>query len=310
MKRNTLKISCLIRYLVWILILFTSVGSRAQLSISADGSPADPSAMVEVRSTDKGFLLPRMTTSERDGIASPAEGLMIYNTDENWMEVFDGTDWNVPTGGWRCGLSQLEDAEGNLYNTVQIGTQCWMAENLNTGVKIDSVSDPSDDGTVQKHCYNDLDSRCDIFGGLYTWDEMMDYSTTEGTRGICPVDWHIPTNDDWSVLADYLGGNSVAGGLMKTTGIYQEETGYWYDPNTGATNASGFSGLPSGYHNDGNSTYYNIYAYGYFWTSTLYSANPSIYARAIKLSAGSATMEQTATNSRVDAYPVRCIKND
>jgi uncharacterized protein (TIGR02145 family) len=299
----------LCRFPIWIIFLISSWHCNAQLSISAEGGAADPSAMVEVRSTQKGFLTPRMTTIQRDAIVSPAEGLMIYNLDKKWMEVFDGTAWNAIEGGWRCGLSQVEDAEGNLYNTVQIGIQCWMAENLNTGTKIDSVTDPSDNATIEKRCYNDLDARCNIFGALYTWNEMMDYSTTEGTRGICPIDWHIPTHDEWTVLAEYLGGNSVAGGPMKTTGFYEYETGYWYSPNTGATNASGFTGLPSGYHNDGNSTFYNLHVYGYFWSSTLYSANPDIYARAVRLYAGSAAMEQTATNFRVDAYPVRCVKN-
>jgi len=299
----------LLQIFAGVLFMMSVQTAGAQLCISTDGSAADASAIVEVKSNDKGFLTPRMDSAQRNAITSPAEGLVIYNTDRKWMEVFDGENWNAIAGGWRCGLSTIEDSEGNSYRTIQIGTQCWMAENLNTGTLLDSVSDPSDNATIEKHCYNDLESNCNVFGALYTWDEMMNYSTTEGTSGICPIDWHIPTNDEWTSLADFLGGASVAGGSMKTTGEYQYETGLWYSPNTGATNASGFSGLPSGYHNDGNSTYYNLYVYGYFWTSTLYENNPTIYARTTRLYAGSSEMEHTATNYRVDAYPVRCIKN-
>lgn len=292
-----------------LLLVMLVVNGRAQLCISADGSTADPSAMVEVKSTAKGLLLPRMTTLQRDAISTPAEGLMIYNTDEKWTEVFDSNEWKALSGGFRCGLSLIQDQQGIAYHTVMIGTQCWMAENLNAGTLIDSLTDPSDNGTIEKHCYRDQESQCNIFGGLYSWDEMMNYIPIEGAQGICPAGWHIPTPDEWATLASFLGGNEVAGGAMKTTGNYDDGTGLWYAPNTGATNASGFSGLPSGYLSHSDFTHYNRYVYGYFWASALYSVSPEIYAHAVRLYAGSAAMEQTAVNFRVDAYPVRCIKN-
>ncbi len=292
-----------------LLLLLSGIHSRAQLCISADGSTADPSAMVEVKSAGRGMLLPRMTTLQRDAINTPAEGLTVYNTDEKWIEVFDGEAWKALSGGFRCGLSQIEDQQGNTYSTAMIGTQCWMADNLNTGILIDSLTDPADNGTIEKHCYHDQESQCNIFGGLYTWDEMMNYTTAGGTQGICPTGWHIPTPDEWAALAAFLGGNSVAGGAMKTTGNFDDGTGLWYAPNTGATNISGFSGLPSGYLAHDDQTFYNRYVYGYFWSSALYDADPDTYARAVWLYAGSAAMEQTATNFRVDAYAVRCIKN-
>lgn len=291
-------------------LVLLAVNSRAQLCISADGSAADPSAMVEVKSTAKGLLLPRMTTQQRDAISTPAEGLMIYNTDEKWTEVFDGEAWKALSGGFRCGLSLIEDQQKHAYHTVIIGAQCWMAENLNAGILIDSLTASSDNGTIEKHCYRDQESQCNIFGGLYTWDEMMNYTTSGGAQGICPAGWHIPTPDEWAALAAFMGGNEVAGGAMKTTGNYDDGTGLWYAPNTGATNISGFSGLPSGYLAHDDQTYYNRYVYGYFWSSALYDADPDTYARAVWLYAGSAAMEQSATNFRVDAYPVRCIKNE
>ncbi|MCK5838660.1 MAG: hypothetical protein KAG99_02370, partial [Bacteroidales bacterium] len=85
--------------------------------------------------------------------------------------------------------------EGQTYSIVAIGTQCWMAENLNVGTRIDGVDEQTDNPTLEKYCYNDLESNCDIYGGLYQWNEMMQYVTTEGAQGICPSGWHIPTDE-------------------------------------------------------------------------------------------------------------------
>ena len=111
----------------------------------------------------------------------------------------------------------VRDGEGNTYNTIIIGTQCWMAENQNIGVRIDGGIYPGD-FEIQKYCYDNLESNCDIYGGLYTWQEAMDWVEEEGAQGICPDRWHIPTDGELLVLADALGGKPIAGGKMKTTG--------------------------------------------------------------------------------------------
>ena len=105
-----------------------------------------------------------------------------------------------------CGI--ITDDEGNPYNTVVIGDQCWMLENLNTGDRIDGANNQTDNNNIEKYCYADLESNCDIYGGLYQWDEMMNYTTQEGTQGICPYGWHIPTRAEWTALTDSLGGTS------------------------------------------------------------------------------------------------------
>jgi len=84
--------------------------------------------------------------------------------------------------------------DGKTYNTVLIGTQCWMRENLNIGTRIDGSQNQTDNGTIEKYCYDDLESNCDIYGGLYQWDEAMQYVTTQGVQGICPAGWHLPTD--------------------------------------------------------------------------------------------------------------------
>ena len=96
---------------------------------------------------------------------------------------------------------------------------------------------------------------------------MMQYTTQQGTQGICPEGWHLPTDAEWTVLTDFLGGEDVAGGKMKTTGTIEAGTGLWYAPNTGATNESGFTALPGGLrYGNGNFSYMGDYAI--FWSSS------------------------------------------
>ena len=82
--------------------------------------------------------------------------------------------------------------EGIIYNTVLIGTQCWLRENLNVGIRIDGIQNASDNGVIEKYCYDDNPTNCTTYGGLYQWNEAMQYVSTEGTQGICPPGWHIP----------------------------------------------------------------------------------------------------------------------
>jgi uncharacterized protein (TIGR02145 family) len=135
-------------------------------------------------------------------------------------------------------LNGVMDQDFNYYDIVTIGTQTWMAENLNTGVSISFPYNQEDNGKIEKWCNN-----CKTYGGLYQWYEMMQYkpgdSATIGiTQGICPVGWHIPTNDEWETLFNYIGKN---GGKLKESG-----TVHWASPNSGATNEYGFTALPSG----------------------------------------------------------------
>jgi len=151
---------------------------------------------------------------------------------------------------------------GQVYNTVQIGTQCWMKENLNIGTRIDGSQDQTNNGIIEKYCYNDNVSNCIVYGGLYQWDEMMQYTTAPGVQGICPPVWHLPTDAEWAILTTYLGGVNVAGGKLKETG-----TIHWQSPNTGATNESGFTALPGGYR-DFVGVFLSIGGIGGWWSST------------------------------------------
>jgi uncharacterized protein (TIGR02145 family) len=174
--------------------------------------------------------------------------------------------FNFPSTGISCPGMPAVTYMGQTYNTVQIGSQCWFRENLNVGTRIDGIQEQTDNGIIEKYCYNDSTENCAIYGGLYQWNEMMQYSTTPGVQGICPTGWHLPTDAEWTTLTNYLGGESVAGGKMKETG-----TAHWLSPNTGATNSSGFTALPGGYRlYDGN--FYGLTTGAYFWSSTEYSS--------------------------------------
>ena len=97
-----------------------------------------------------------------------------------------------------------------------------------------------------------------------------------GVQGICPAGWHLPTDAEWTILTTFLGGESIAGGKMKTTGTIEAGTGLWYAPNTGATNESGFSALPGGCRYDDGGFYYWVTTQ-YFWSSTEYDTSSAWY---------------------------------
>lgn len=158
----------------------------------------------------------------------------------------------------------VADYDGNVYKTVTIGKQVWMAENLKTthyrdGSAIPDVTDKDAWGNLTTGAYCNYDNsagNANTYGRLYNWYAVND------SRKLCPSGWHVPTDAEWTTLTDYLGGESVAGDKLKST------IG-WNSPNTGETNSSGFTALPGGYRNF-NGTFYYIGYYGYWWSSTEY----------------------------------------
>ncbi len=137
----------------------------------------------------------------------------------------------------------MTDQDGNTYKTITIGTQTWMAENLKTtkyrnGDPIPNVTDISEwyHLTTGAYCdYINTPGSDVTYGKLYNWHTVAD------SRNIAPTGWHVPSDAEWAILIEYLGGSDVAGGKLKETG-----TTHWYNPTTEATNESGFTGLPGG----------------------------------------------------------------
>jgi len=146
--------------------------------------------------------------------------------------------------------------EGKTYNTVLIGEQCWLRENLDVGTMIDSTQNQTDNSIIEKYCYNDNPSNCTIYGALYQWNEAMQYSTTPGTQGICPSGWHIPTDTEcWTLIA-----------AVNNDGNSLKEIGQGTGEGAG-TNTSGFSALLAGFRYKLDSNFYYLGNITYLWLS-------------------------------------------
>lgn len=165
-------------------------------------------------------------------------------------------------GGFPCPGDETVEYEGQVYNTIQVGDQCWFRDNLNVGEFLSSNFTMSDNEIIEKHCYFDLPDYCDTYGGLYEWNELMDYVIEPGGKGICPEGWHVPTDEEWLEMVDLLGGDRDAGGLMK-----EEGTVHWDPPNAGATNQSGFTAIPGGQHESGG-VFTGLGSVAIFWSSS------------------------------------------
>ncbi|MCX6301008.1 MAG: DUF1566 domain-containing protein [Bacteroidia bacterium] len=168
----------------------------------------------------------------------------------------------------------VSDYDGNIYNVVTIGTQHWMKENLrtthyNNGNVIPEITSGSTWASLFSGalCYynNDAVSFNDTYGPLYNW-----YTTTD-VRKVCPAGWHVPTDAEWTTLTTYLGGESVASSKLREIG-----TSHWQNPNTGATNETGFTALPGGYCDD-NGVFSHIGANGHWWSSNESNADIAWY---------------------------------
>ena len=162
----------------------------------------------------------------------------------------------------------LMDIDGNGYHTIKIGTQEWMKENLKTrryrdGSEIPNITQDAIwiNLSIGAYCdFNNDVNNAAIYGRLYNWYAVMD------PRNVCPGGWHVPSLSEWDILINTLGGEDIAGGKMKSTGTLQNRDGQWNFPNTGATNTSGFSGLPGGTRFDAGD-FRDLYSFGHWWSS-------------------------------------------
>jgi uncharacterized protein (TIGR02145 family) len=173
-----------------------------------------------------------------------------------------------------------------------------MRENLSIGDQIPLSQVASNNGIIEKYCYDDNAANCSTYGGLYRWDEMMGYQLAEGSQGICPAGWHIPADAEWTALTAFLGGDPVAGGKMKETG-----TTHWLPPNTGATNESMFTALPGGISLDVD-YYFSLRYLAQFWSSTSFNSSSS-YER--YLSNENETVSRNNAGKTI-GMSVRCLK--
>lgn len=196
----------------------------------------------------------------------------------------------------------VTDYDGNIYNTVTIGTQIWLKENLKVthyqnGDTIPIVNDSIQWKNLQTgaYCnYNNIDSNYNTYGRYYNWYAVSD------NRKIAPVGWHVATDAEWTTLINYLGGVYMAGGKLKESG-----TVHWQYPNAGATNQSLFTALPGGWRSSTDGSFGYIRFYGDLWTSTESSTSSawlySLYYNDESIIIGGENKKQ--------GLPVRCIKD-
>lgn len=200
------------------------------------------------------------------------------------------------------GFSQtVNDVDGNTYNTISIGNQVWLTENLKTTKfnnqdPIPLVTDNAlwSTQTEAAYCYYQQDTQiADEYGFLYNWHVVNDI------RNVCPSGYHVPTISEWETLINFLGGSSVAGGKLKEIGLV-----HWLDPNTGATNSSGFTLLPSGWRAHNNGAYENLTYMAYQWSSTSVDAlNASVM-----LVGFDSESCLTSDSHKLTGLPIRCVQ--
>jgi uncharacterized protein (TIGR02145 family) len=196
----------------------------------------------------------------------------------------------------------VTDIEGNVYRTITIGGQTWMAENLKTSKYNNSTSIPQvTDSAVWRgltngaYCYynNDIELVGIVYGKIYNGYAVV-------TGNLCPFGWHVPTTNDWDAMIKYLGGKEVAGGKLKETG-----TAHWTAPNTGATNATGFSALPGGGRGYSGSFGNGLGLSTDFWSGVEILTLLPIYG----LSNDNAKVSTGFSVNKGYGYYVRCIKD-
>ena len=214
------------------------------------------------------------------------------------------------------GMPTLTDIDGNVYNTVLIGSQCWMKENLKTtkyqnGTPIPNVTDGNSWNTLTTGAYvwyaNDISWK-DLYGALYNW------YTIDDLKGLCPTGWHVPTNNEWTSLTDFIGGiNSPHGNELKSCrqvnspqggGCNTTEHPRWIDGGQNGTDDYGFSGLPGGVR--GNyGTFFNFGNFGFWWSSSEYSSS-NVWFRILFSNDGCVFVDK---DDKRYGFSVRCLRD-
>jgi len=234
---------------------------------------------------------------------------LTHSTNYFWKVVaYDSQGDSTESEIWKfttlsslaCGSSFIDERDGKSYSTVQIDDKCWMAENLNYGLRIDGIYDMSDNGTVEKYCYDNDESNCDNFGSLYQWNELMNYSNIEGSVGICPIGWHVPSDLEWFNMTNYLDPTVTDINLQS-----------WQGANIGLQlipdGSSGFDALFSGRRKYEDGGYVNKNIKSIFWTSTIDPNNtPNSWFRTVQT--GNPQIFKNGA-PKLNGLACRCIKD-
>ena len=252
------------------------------------------------------------TTYYARSYAKNSNGVVVYGN-----EVSFTTSASLP--GVRCpGIPTVTDIDGNIYNTVQIGTQCWTQSNLKTSKYRNGDSILTGYDSIQWYnlfytpaysIYNNDYQNDQIFGKLYNHHVVVD------SRGVCPTGWYVPSDNDWNLLIKHIDSNSntscnnclqtqYGGGALKSSAILPAQGG-WMSPNTGATNSSGFMGIPGGMRDGHSGIYTGLGTEAFWWTSSSsYAGFPGRL-----LYHNQASFYKGGNFHGLYGFSVRCLKN-
>ncbi len=227
--------------------------------------------------------------------------------------IVDGQVWHFSTtADWSCGCAFMDNRDDRWYESVQIGEQCWMAENLNAGIPIDGMNDQTDNDTIEKYCYDNLESNCDHFGGLYQWNEAMLYSVIPGVQGICPDGWYLPSDEEWKQLEGWAD-NRFGYPDPEWNNLYWRgwNAGYnlksisgWPSGGNGS-DLYGFSALPGGYRFNFSNYFALSGNLGFFWASTHKDGTLMAWRRMLSFENNGVDRD---TSPYEYGFSVRCIK--
>jgi len=288
---------------ITIKILAVATGSKRYCSFEYAGSIPGDAPLKSVSSSQE-FLFSIGDELMFIGHVDELESGFIDSPETSQDYVFQFAT-NIPCPGLDSLLY-----EGQWYHTIQIFSQCWLKENMNAGIMIPSSQAQINNDIIEKYCMGEDEYYCNIVGGLYFWDEMMKYTNENGGQGICPVGFHVPDDLEWQILEGAvdslyeIGGTEWkvngwrgmdAGGNLKQAGAE-----LWEYPNTGATDAYGFTVIPGGYFVQGG-------FWGLGYKTYLWSSNPSqrFYRN---MDWNQAMIQRNAGGGGV-AISVRCIWN-
>lgn len=215
------------------------------------------------------------------------------------FEGWNGLTW-VALGKFKL-AGTVTDLDGNTYQTIQIGDQEWMAENLRVTQYTDGTTMSYQVGQYvligtgpgYRYYYDDKAANAVPYGALYTWQCVE-------TNKLCPTGWKVPSNTDWQRLEDNLGGQQIAGAHMKEGGFE-----HWLSPNTGACNDSGFTARGAGMRDVNTLDFIELHEMGYWWSSSASGADPYVWWN----EHDEADLTNVSTNSQNWGFSVRCLKN-
>jgi len=218
--------------------------------------------------------VPSMTSAERDAIENPTVGMQIFNTTTKSLNIYSGTTWIETSGNEKsCGESFVDQRDGHEYNTVKIGNQCWMTENLAWLPRV-SPSSQGSETDIFYYVYNYQGTNVTEAKASQNYTQYGVLYNAPASLYACPSGWNLPTDAEWCELSKYLDptvdcsvlgwSGTNAGGKLKEAG-----TAHWSAPNTGATNESGFAALPGGAR-DYNGSFTGFGQWGYWWSSSIY----------------------------------------